>query len=127
MPYRVKTVDYANKKGTVTAITEDELMVIDGETILIDTPNSQRIVDISRVDLGDSVEYNTRSTTGELIYLRVTERAPKKSTPMSAKDACCKRVEENRVAGYYVGGGEMANMALASRDPYDEWVDGDTM
>jgi hypothetical protein len=123
VPYRVKTMDYTNKKGIVTAITDDELMVIDGETVFINTAKSQRIMDISRVDLGDSVEYNTNSVTRELIYLRVMVPAPNRRVGSTS----FREEGKDRVAGYYVGGGEMANMTLASHDPYDEWADGDTM
>ena len=131
MVYTVKTV-FDNGHGVVKAITENELIVIDDEAIPINNPKSQRIMDISKVDLGDSVEYNTNSATGELIYLRVLDRAPK--IPPSAHgesvffgDRDGNGESESRIFGYYVGGGEMANMTLASHDPYDEWADGDTM
>jgi hypothetical protein len=121
-------MDYKNKTGTVTAIRLKEIE-IDGDVFFTESQRAQDIIEWSKVEVGDEVEFNYRANYGdELIYLRVTKQhdPPKKSVYQSAREFCS-RESEDHVAGYYVGGGEMANMTLASHDPYDEWADGDTM
>lgn len=116
--------EYKNYKGIIEDVLSDNV-IIDSEMVLVDTPKSRKIFDISRADIGDSVEYNINVSTGELIFIKVINRKSdtKKSRYVERYDSD----SEDRVCGYYRGGGEMANMCLASHDPYDEWADGDTM
>lgn len=117
---------YNNKKGVVTAIRLKEIE-IDGDTFFTESQRAQDIVAWSKVEVGDEVEFNYRANYGdELIFLKVTKQhdPPKpKPTPCTYRD----RDSDDHVAGFYVGGGEMANMCLASHDPFDEFMDGDTM
>lgn len=126
MAYQVKTV-YNNKVGKVTAIRLKEIE-IDGDTFFTESQRAQDIIEWSKVEVGDEVEFNYRANCGdELIFLKVI----KQHDPPKPKPTPCRSyredVNDDHVAGYYRGGGEMANMTLASHDPFDEFMDGDTM
>ena len=114
---------YNNKVGKVTAIRLKEIE-IDGDTFFTESQRAQDIIEWSKVEVGDEVEFNYRANYGdELIFLKVTKQhdPPKpKPTPCSYRDDS----NDDHVAGYYRGGGEMANMALASQDPYEMFLDG---
>jgi hypothetical protein len=124
---------YNNKTGIVTAITEDETLFVDGEPIPIDSSKSQKIFGVSRVEIGDEIEYNVNSFTGDLIFMRVKNRHGRSEVGNAFFDP--EDTRDGRFVSFPPGSrvilpggrGEMANLTLMSHDPYDEWADGDTM
>lgn len=113
-------VEYKNKTGTITKI-EDGMVFINGDPILTDTERSRERMRCAKPKVGDNVRFNIHDKTGELIYLQVFVGSGLQQN------------YERRSYGTNFpifglgGGGEMANMALDSHDPYDEWSEGEYM
>ena len=124
-------MEYKNKRGKITTIDEG-IIHIDGDPILTDTDRSRERVLRAKPFVGARVEYNFHSKTGELIYLRVLN--PYYEGTESKEYYSCnlkKKKPQSYGTNDFIfglgGGGEMANMALMSHDPYDEFWDGDTI
>ncbi len=112
---------YNNKVGTVTAIRLKEIE-IDGDTFFTESQRAQDIIEWSKVEVGDEVEFNYRANYGdELIYLKVTK---KHSPPKPKPTPCRSHRESGEGCCGELGGGEMAEMSLASQDAYEMFLDG---
>jgi hypothetical protein len=79
------------------------------------------------VYIGDTVEYNVNQRTNSLIYIKVIKSRKRQ---VRSERSITGDYFPDRVTGPppgfifgLGGGGEMANMTLASHDPYDEFSD----
>lgn len=107
--------DYNNKTGIVKKITPT-MIYIDADDIPLSSNRAKDIVRWSKVKVGDDVEYNRHSMGGELIFLKVI-------TFRNHDREYIHRDVRNVVCGQE-GGGEMADMSLASQDEYELFQDG---
>jgi hypothetical protein len=114
---KLAKTEYNNRIGKVRQIDHDEIHIEENAIPLGD--RGREIVRWQHPNVDDEVAFNVNGRDGTLIYLCIISRAKKptqapRSEPRECQNICCGQD----------GGGEMADMSLASQDEYEMFLDG---
>jgi hypothetical protein len=117
--YHKPKLNYDNRIGIVRHIGVSDIQIDDNHIPL--NQFGERIIDRNHPEVGDTVGFNVNSSNGTLIYLCIINKGKQAKLPKpprygshDCQNVCCGQD----------GGGEMADMSLASQDAYEMFSDG---